>query len=105
MLRGSGPEVTTSCLNRAYQLSWRRKRDSFVRKPLIPRKLLSSKFVQLAQFALKRGFGSFDLQTRYSDSALTTKPLCHGIIESSAQNRSDPKLLLVDPTSPPAHRP
>jgi hypothetical protein len=49
---------------------WRRKRDSFARKPLIPRKLIISQLAELAQFARKHGFGSFGLQTRYSNSAI-----------------------------------
>src|SRR5262249_14420632 len=45
------------------------KRDSFVLKHLIPRNLLISGFAELAKFARKRGFGRFDLQIRYSNSA------------------------------------
>ncbi len=48
---------------------WRRKRDSFARKPLIRRKLLIFQLAKLAGFASKRAFGSFDLQTRYSKFA------------------------------------
>jgi hypothetical protein len=81
-----------------------RKRDSFVRKPLILRELLNFKFTRLVELALKRRFGSFDMQTRYSDSASTIRSRCHSIIESSARKRSGRSLLLVDPTSPSAHR-
>jgi hypothetical protein len=50
--------------------AWRRKRDSFVRNLLMSRKLLIFRFAQLAGFAARRGFGSFDRQTRYSAMTL-----------------------------------
>jgi len=36
---------------------------------MIPRKLLIFQLAELAALAAKCGFGSFDMQTRYSDSA------------------------------------
>jgi hypothetical protein len=39
---------------------------------LILRKLLSFRFARLAEFPLKDDFGSFDMQTRYSDFTPTT---------------------------------
>jgi len=38
------------------RFEWRRKRDSFVRKPLILHKLLTVRFAQLAQLARKAQF-------------------------------------------------
>jgi len=68
------------------EIMWRRKGDSLARKLLIPGKLLILQLAELAKFAPKCGFGSFELQTRYSDSAIWQ---CSEPFDAFSSSRSD----------------